>query len=102
MERGAKKGLKPLICPKNARRYRYRLVRYRYRFPSASFCTSGTGTGQSGTGTTVPIGNSGVDVKYIIFECLQSRISLHAHFSPCSYSAQTDYVHGVDNCTSFF
>ena len=33
-------------------------------------------------GTVVPI------YKYILFECLPSRISLHAHFSSCSYSAQ--------------
>ena len=48
------------------------------------------------------IGNSSADVKFILVDCLPSRVSLHAHLSFCSYSAQTDCVHGVDNCISFF
>ena len=119
MTKGAKMGLKTLFSQKkNARLYRYRLVLYRYRLPSATFCTSCTGTGLTCTGTPVPIfhffyiygsiyislqiGNSSADVKSILVDCLPSRVSLHAHLSPCSYSAQTDCVHGVDNCTSFF
>ena len=48
------------------------------------------------------IRNRSADVKSILVDYLPSRVSLHAHLSPCSYSAQTDCVHGVDNCTSFF
>ena len=48
------------------------------------------------------IGNSSADVKSILVDCLPSRVSLHAHLSLYSYSAQTDCVHGIDNCTSFF
>ena len=77
--------------------------------PTAPFCTSGTGTGESGTGTTVPqiffclfvflyfckFGTVVPIHKYILFECPPSRIPLNAHFSPCSYSAQIDCVHGA-------
>ena len=55
MTKGAKMGLKTLICPKTARWYRYRLVQCRYKLPSATFCTSGTGTGPTCTVTGVPI-----------------------------------------------
>ena len=34
------------------------------------------------------IGNSSADVKSILVDCLPSRVSLHAHLSPYSYSAQ--------------
>ena len=68
MTRGAKMGLKTLICPKNARQYRYRLVRYRYRLPSATFCTSGTGTCKRCTGTAVPIFHFFFTYIYIYFK----------------------------------
>ena len=112
-ERGCKKWVKTLNCPKNARLYRYRLVLYRYRLPSATFCTSCTGTPvpifhffiffiYGSIFIFLQIGNSSANVKSILVDCLPSWVSLHAHLSPCSYSAQTDCVHGVDNCTSFF
>ena len=38
--------------------------------------------------------------RYTLFKCPPSQIPLNAHFSPCSYSAQPDCVHGANNCTS--
>ena len=96
--------------PKNTWLYRYRLVLYRYRLPSATFCTSCTVQVRpvpvhlfqffiffsfflyGSIFIFLQIGNSSADVKSILVDCLPSRISLHAHLSPCLYSAQTDCV----------
>ena len=70
-------------CPFLHKWYRYRLERYQYRCPNfiyiyiyISFLYFYK------LGTVVPM------YKYILFECFPSRISLHTHLSPCSYSAQ--------------
>ena len=86
--------------------YRYRLELYRYTCSNFSFFFSflffyyyflyGS------IFIFLQIGNNSVDVKSILVDYLPSQVSLHAHLSPYSYSAQTDCVHGVDNCTSFF
>ena len=112
MSKGAKKGIKNPFCPKPARMYRYMLVVYRYILATAPFCVTCIGT-------LVPIwhffflspffsyiffqiGSSSADVKSILVDCLPSRVSLHAHLSFCSYSTQTDCIHGVGHCISFF
>ena len=48
------------------------------------------------------IGSSSADVKSVLVDCLPSRVSLHAHLSFCSYSTQTDCIHGVGHYSSFF
>ena len=48
------------------------------------------------------IGNSGAGVKSVLVDCLPSRVLLHAHLFFCSYSTQTDCIHGIGHCISFF
>ena len=75
------------LCPFLHNMYRYRLDLYRYT------CSN----------LALPIWHNGsADVKSILVDCLPSRVSLHAHLSFCSYSTQTDCIHGVDPCISFF
>ena len=100
---GQKKGLKTLNCPKYARLYRYRLDLYRYTCSNFHFFFFFLFYFlYDSIFIFFQIRNRSADVKSILVDCLPSRVSLHAHLSPCSYSAQTDCVHGVDNCTSFF
>ena len=117
MSKGTKKGLKNPFWPKNCPHvliqvsgvpvqvglypflhnlYRYRLDLYWYS------CSNFSIFFVFFIYIFLQIENSSADVKSIVIDCLPSWVSLHAHLSFCSYSAQTDCIHEVDNCISFF